>query len=162
MAVRLLVALSSALLSACAGHDTVIAVGERIHHDDFEYSVQHVQRANRVGEVAAHGQFCIVMFQVENRARRVEHGWGNDVAYLVDEEGRRYENDGQAQKALNAANPFGYKDWHATPAGAVETTVMVFDLPADVKDAYLKVRGWPLMGDVFDLNQYQRTKVKLF
>ena len=152
----------AALVSGCAGRDKVIDPGTRIHHDDFEYSVRHVDRTDRIGDQPARGGFLIVTFQVENRARRVDHRWANDIAYIVDANGHQYENNREAQKTLDAVKPFGYKDRYVTPAENVETTVLVFDLPKDVKEPYLKVRGEFLMGDLFDANQYERTRVRLF
>ena len=152
----------AALFSGCAGQDRIIDPGILIHHDDFEYSVQHVNRTDRIGDLEAGGTFYIVTFQVENRARRVDHRWSNDIAYVVDGSGRGYEEDNAAQRALEAVWPFSYKDRYVTPAGVVEKTMLVFDLPKDVKEPYLKVRGAFLMGDLFDANQYQRTRVKLF
>jgi Domain of unknown function (DUF4352) len=151
-----------AVLSGCAVQDRVIDPGTRIHHDDFEYSVRDIDRTDRIGDKQAGGTFLVVTFQVENRAGRVNHRWSNDIAYIVDGTGRQYESDGAAQRALEAVKPFGYKDRYVTPAEAVETTRLVFDLPKDVKEPYLKVRGEFLMGDLFDANQYQRTRVKLF
>lgn len=151
-----------ALCSGCAGHDKIIDPGARIHHDDFEYSVQRLDRIDRIGGRQAGGAFYIVTFQVENRAGRVDHRWANDIAYIVDGNGRQYENDGAAQMALEAVKPFGYKDRYVTPAGMVGKTILVFDLPKDVKDPSLKVRGDFLMGDLFDANQYRRTRVRLY
>ena len=152
----------SACLSGCAAEDKVIDPGTRIHHDDFEYSGLRVDRTDRIGHRQAGGTFYVVRFQVENRAGRVSHRWSNDIAYIVDGIGRQYENDGTVQKALEAVKPFGYKDRYVTPAKAVETTMLVFDVPKDVNEPYLKVRGEFLMGDLFDANQYRRTRVKLF
>ena len=151
-----------ALVSGCAGPDMIIDPGARIHHDDFEYSVQKVDRTDRIGDRQAGGTFYIVTFQVENRARRVDHRWSNDIAYIVDGSGRQYEHDGPAQRTLEAVKPFGYKDRYVTPAEAVVTTMLVFDLPKDVREPYLKVRGEFLMGDLFDAKQYRRTWVRLF
>jgi hypothetical protein len=58
--------------------------------------------------------------------------------------------------------PFEYKDRYVTPAGATESTVLVFDLPARIEDPYLGVRGLFLLGDLKDLNQYRRKRVRLF
>ena len=44
----------------------------------------------------------------------------------------------------------------------VERTALVFDVPKDVKEPFLQVRGELLMGDVFDGNQFEKTKVRLF
>ena len=152
----------AAFLSGCAGQDKVIDPGARIHHDDFEYSVQHVDRRDRIGDRQAGGTFYVVSFQVENRAGRVDHRWSSDIAFIVDGNGRRYEHDDAAQRALEKVKPSGYKDRYVTPAEATETTMLVFDLPKDVNEPYLKVRGEFLMGDLFDANQYRRTRVRLF
>jgi hypothetical protein len=158
----LMVVMWTACLFGCGGQDRVIARGARIHHDDFEYSVRQIDRTDQIGARRASGAFYIVTFQVENRAGRVAHRWSNEIAYIVDDSGRQYENDGEAQKALDAVKPFGRKDRYVTPAEAVETTMLVFDLPNDVTEPYLKVRGEFLMGDLFDANRYQRTRIRLF
>ncbi len=162
MPARSMVALSAALLSACSGADKVIGLAQHIHHDDFEYSVQRVDRAERIGNRQATGLFHVVTFEVENRARVVDHVWDNAVAYLVDDNEAQYENDAAAQQALTRVEPFNLKDRYITRAGALETTRLVFDLPRAVRRPYLKVRGMVLMGDVFDGMQYRRTRVRLF
>lgn len=160
-ALRLLI-IAAALGEACACRERLIGLGERIHHDDFEYLVERAETVERIGDRRPGGVFLIVTFTVENHAKRVDHEWANDIGYIVDEEGRQYENDPDAQKALSGLTPSGYKVRYVTPAGAVETTTLVFDLPRGVKEPYLKVRGSLLMGDVFDANQYRNTRVKLF
>jgi hypothetical protein len=157
-----MVALSAAMLSACSGPERVISVRQTIHHDDFEYSVESVETMDRIGDRRPAGRFYVVTFQVENRARAVNHRWGNDIAYLVDERGREYENDVNAQMALAHVDPFARKDSYVTPAGVTERTRLVFDVPRAVHEPYLKVRGFLLMGDVFDGDQFRRTRVKLF
>ncbi len=101
-------------------------------------------------------------FKTQNDAKRVEHEWKNNVAYITDEKGNVYENNNELQKLLNEHEPFGYKDTYVTKAGIVESTVMIFDVPNSVTEPYLKVRGEFLMGDMFDGNQFKNTKVKLF
>ena len=159
---RLMVALSAAMLSACSGPDRVISIRQTIHHDDFEYSVESVETMDRIGDRLPAGRFYVVTFQVENRARAVNHRWGNDIAYLVDERGREYENDDSAQTVLAHVDPFERKGSYVTPAGVTERTRLVFDVPRAVHEPYLKVRGFLLMGDVFDGDQFRRTRVKLF
>jgi hypothetical protein len=159
---RLMVALSAAILSGCSGPERVVGIRQTIHHDDFEYSVQGVETMDRIGDCWPAGRFYVVTFQVENRARVVDHRWGNDIAYLVDEHGRRYENDRSAQTALDRQEPFELKDWYMTGPGVTEQTRLVFDVPRSVREPYLKVRGWLLMGDVVDGDQFRRTRVKLF
>jgi hypothetical protein len=150
----------AALLAACA--ERTIAERDGIRHDDFEYSVSRVDKLERIGQITARGMFYLVTFSVENHARRVAHAWHNNTAYLVDERGRTYDNEPAAQRALQQLKPFGLKGKYLTTAGTVDTTVFVFDVPRGVKEPYLKVRGDFLMGDLFDANQYKRTRVKLF
>jgi hypothetical protein len=156
-----LVSASSASSAAC-GAERVVGVGDRVRHDDFLYSVAGVERAKEIGDRHARGTFHIVTFRVENRAGRVTHEWSNDIAYVVDERGRQFDNDTEAQRALDRHAPFGLSDRYVTRAEMDQTTKLVFDLPDDVKSPYLKFRGFLLMGDVFDGNQYKRTRVKLF
>jgi hypothetical protein len=140
----------------------MIDLGDNIHHDDFEYSVQHLDRTEEIGNLRTRGTFLLVTFQVENQAKRVNHRWSNDIAYIVDAAGVEYENNTEAQKELDRIKPFGYKPEYVTPAGNTETTILVFDVPKSVTQPFLKVRGSLMMGDVFDLNEYTRTRVKLF
>ena len=163
MKLRLSIAmLCGVIISSCSAREKVIGLRQNIHHDDFQYSVQSVERVAQIGNLSARGTFYIVGFQVENRARRVSHRWDNTIAYLIDETGTLHDNDPAAQKELNGIQPFTYKGEFDTPAEATEATMLVFDLPKEVKQPYLQVRGLLLMGDVFDGSQYKKTKVKLF
>jgi hypothetical protein len=157
-----IVALCAAMIASCTAKEKVIGLRENIHHDDFEYSVQSVEKTDRIGNVGARGVFYIVAFQVENRAKRVDHRWDSHIAYLTDASGRPFNNDEQARQELNRIKAFNYKNEYITAAGVTETTLLVFDLPKDISEPYLQVRGSLLMGDAFDGNQYKKTKVKLF
>jgi len=150
------------IIASCSTKEKVIGLHENIHHDDFEYSVQSLEKTDRIGNVGARGVFYIVAFQVENRAKRVDHRWDTTIAYLTDASGRPYNNDQQAREELNRTKPFNYKNEFVTPAGVTETTFLVFDLPKDITAPYLQVRGSLLMGDAFDGNQFKSTKIKLF
>ncbi len=148
--------------AGCVGSDAIIGLNDRIHHDDFDYSVTQVERTSTIGERRAAGEFVIVTFRLENHAVRVEHRWDNRIAYVLDADGRAFENDAAAQEELQRTQPFGYAQEHVTPAGTTEETRLVFDLPAPATSAQLKVRGSLLMGDVFDGNRFRRTRVQLF
>jgi hypothetical protein len=150
------------LAAACGGPAQTIGIGQNIHHDDFEYSVQRVEKLDRIGALAPGGVFYVVTFQVDNRAKRVGHEWDNALAYLVDEQGREYEDIPAAQKQLNGVEPFGYRDRYHTNAGDTERTKFVFDLPRTAASPCLRVRGETLMGDVFDASQFRRTQIKLY
>jgi len=153
------------LMSSCA-NEKAIAVNERIHHDDFEYRVTDFIVMDSIGsgegQRRAEGHFYVVTFEVENRAKRVAHEWDNSIAYVVDNQGRKYENLSELQSFLNTIEPFNYSSHHTTPAGATDTTRLIFDLPKSVTQPYLMVRGELLMGDVFDGKAFAKTKVRLF
>lgn len=155
-------ALGLALVRTACGAERVVGIGDRVRHDDFLYSVVGVERARQIDERRARGTFHIVTFRVENRAGRVAHEWDNDVAYVVDERGRQFDNDRDAQQSLEHRAPFGLTDRYVTCVEMDQTTKLVFDVPDDVTSLFLKFRGFLLMGDVFDGNQYKRTRVKLF
>jgi hypothetical protein len=154
--------LCSVIISSCSAEEKVIGLRQNIHHDDFEYSVQSVEQTDTIGKLHARGIFYLVTFQVESRAKRVDHRWTNDIAYVQEETGIRHGNDVEAQQELNRVRPFGLKDEYVTPAGSIETTVLVFDLPTNAAAPCLQVRGSVLMGDVFDGGQYRKVKVRLF
>jgi len=153
------------LATSCAG-ERVIGINERIHHDDFEYKATHLTVTDTIGsgenQKKASGRFCVVTFEVENRAKRVVHEWDNQIAYAVDDQGRKCENQPGLQALLNTVQPFNLAPRHVTAVGTIETTQLVFDLPANSAHPYLMVRGETLMGDVFDGGAFAKTKVRLF
>lgn len=157
---------ASYLLAACAGGcfgpDAIIGLGQRIRHDDFDYSVTQVERTSDIGDRHTDGVFVIVTFRVENRAERVGHRWNNWIAYVLDDEGRVFENDQGAQRELLRTRPFIYAEEYVTPPGEADETSLVFELPASSGAAQLKVRGFLMMGDVFDGNRFRRTRVQLY
>jgi hypothetical protein len=154
--------LASIIFISCSGREKTIGIGESIRHDDFEYSVSDFEKTEKIGNWKASGIFYIVHFRVQNDAKRVDHGWRNNVAYITDEKENIYENSNELQKQLNSIRQFGYKDSYLTQAGTTESTIMVFDVPNSVKEPFLKVRGDFLIGDLFDGGQFKKTKIKLF
>jgi len=150
------------ILLSCSDKEKIIGLKENIHHDDFEYSVQSVEKTQYIDNIKSKGLFYLVSFRVENQAKRVEHQWDNKIAYVVDENGKRYENTYDLQINLKHTKNFSLKETYITPAGQFESTILVFDIPYDVKEPYLKVNGEFLMGDMFDGYQFKNTKIKLF
>ena len=144
----------------------VVGIGERIHHDDFEYSVSDIVISrflrNGTDTLHARGIFYLVNFKVENNAKRVSHEWDNSIAYLVDERSGTFQNDPEIQKFYEKSKPFGLKEKYVTPAGSADSTYLAFDLPFSVTMPYLKVKGDILMGDVFDGALFRRIRIKLF
>jgi hypothetical protein len=154
------------LLCSCAPEERTIPVGQRIHHDDFEYSVTSCRVSKTIGEgkekVTAGGNFYVVAFLVENKAKRVNHEWVDSIAYIVDAKGTVYENLPWAQKALQPVTRLSLGEAHITLPGGSDSTVLVFDLPEDVSAPALMVRGETLMGDFFDGGQFRKVRIALW
>ena len=163
---RIVVCAGAGLIVASCSGERVIDVNQRIHHDDFEYTVTAYAVTDTIGSGAtrtgAAGKFYVVSFRVENRAKRAGHTWDNSIAYLVDEQGRSYDNLAEVQSLLTMGERFTSAPRHMTPAGETESKKLVFDIPVSVKQPYLKVRGELLIGDLFDGKAFEKTKVRLF
>ena len=160
-----LIILTAVFISSCSSQkvtEKTIGIKENIHHDDFEYSVVDFYKTDNISGQKANGTFYVVTFQVQNKAKRVNHEWDNNIAYMTDENNKEYANLNDKQKSLNSVKPFNLKDKYITPAGATELTTFVFDIPKEVNQPYLKVRGEFLMGDMFDGSQFANTKIKLY
>lgn len=157
------------LLSSCGnkGDNNTIGLKENIHHDDFEYSVTSVLRKSFL-EVPQDSNlkidtiFYLVRFKVENRALRVNHKWDNSIGFIVDETGKKYENSVDNQIILDKSLHFGWKADYNTPAGASDSTMLVFKLPVTAVKPGLMVRGETLMGDVFDRGRFRKMKIRLY
>jgi hypothetical protein len=150
------------LWAGCGRQERTVGLGQNIHHDDFEYTVRRVEKTDRVADRVAAGVFYLVTFEVENRARAVNHQWTNRIAYLVDERGRQYEASLEDGEQAARAKKVTFRERYTTRPGETDAALLVFDVPKDVREVYLKVRGYLLMGDVFDFDQYERTRVRLF
>lgn len=142
-------------LAACqTAGDPIIGIGEGIRHDDFVYSVRRVNRldgSSRLNRANPENRLWMVVFRVENQARRVAHSWSDSTAFVVDSAGNRYESMTYA-----VAKP------KRTPAGQTDSTTLLFSLPKTLTRPYLQVRGETLMGDVLDNRQYEKAKIRLF
>ncbi len=135
-----------------------LGLNESIHHDDFEYQVTDFE----ILPIDEYTKRYRVKFKVINNAEVVEHTWNNSIAYVVDSKGNIYNNNKDLQIKLNDREPFGWeKEYHTHPKSE-ETTTLIFELPIKVTKPYLKVTGKFLMGDVLDLNQYKKMKIRLF
>lgn len=150
------------VFSSCSGDEKVVELKQEVQHDDYFYSIDGYYKADEIAKEKAAGTFYVVTFNVTNHAKRVNHPWDNSIVYVVDENGKEYQNLPDKQKLLNNIIPFNLKDKHITKAGETETTVFVFDIPNNVKYPFLKYNGEFLMGDMFDGNRFKHARVKLF
>ena len=153
-------------LTSCTQPDRIIEIGQRIHHDDFEYSVTALEKTSEIKQDSitrrAKGIFYILNFTTENRAVRVDHPWDNEIAYVVGDNNEKYENNQDAQQLLDKITPFHWQTKYLTPHGETQSIRLVFDLPVTLTRPYLMVRGESLMGDVLDGHQFDHTRIKLF
>ena len=154
--------LTGLVLCSCSANEKVIGLNQETQHDDYFYSITDFYKSDDIGGQKPKGIFYVVTFKVVNRAKRVDHPWENFITYVVDENNRQYQNLPVMQKVLNSVKPFNLNDHHVTKAGETETTIFVFDIPGESKQPCLKYDGEYLMGDMFDGNQFKKTKVKLF
>lgn len=145
--------------------EKVIGFGEKIHHDDFDYSVLKVEKLKTLGDgtrsVSTQGTFYVVTLKVENNAIRVNHQWDISMAYVADQTGRKYHHSVKAQESWDDAKGVQNTALHNTPHGSFETADIVFDLPENVQNPCLKIWKDVLMGDMFDGVAYRRVKVQL-
>jgi hypothetical protein len=143
-----------------------LSVRQKIHHDDFEYSVSSYVVTNylRSGKdtLYAHGMFYLVNFRVDNNAKRANHSWNNRIAYIIDGKGGVYENIPSIQQYFLKSRKFNLKENYVTPAGTSDSTYLAFDLPFTVTKPCLMVRGQVLMGDIFDRLKFRRMLIELF
>lgn len=146
--------------------EIIVMPGTAIPHDDFEYAVSEFEKVATLelkdNTLKTDGSFYVVTFKVMNRAKQVDHEWNNQVAYIIDEHDTIYENNVELQKKLSEMKSFNFKETYVTPFQSEESTVLIFEVPDDVKKPYLKVRGKILMGDFLDGSTFEKTKVKLF
>lgn len=150
------------LLQGCSREEKVLNIGDKLQHDDFFYSVQKVMKTPDFVGKKADGTYYVIMFKVQNDAKRTEHEWNRNVLYVVDENGREYENKAELQKEYSRINYEEYRESYKTAAGKSDSAVVVFELPNSVKQPYIKYRGEFLMGDLFSGNAFKNSKVKLF
>lgn len=143
-----------------------IGLKQNIHHDDFEYSVSNymITKFLKSGNdtLKAEGVFYLVMFRVENRAKRIDHIWDNFIGYIIDEKGNIYENINEVQQFWEKVNEFGLRKQYTTRPGTTDSTYLAFDLPFNITKPSLKVRGSVLMGDVFDRAKFRKMRIRLY
>ncbi|HLO60036.1 MAG TPA: hypothetical protein VK179_14910 [Bacteroidales bacterium] len=144
----------------------IIGLNESIRHDDFEYSVTGFEKADSIQSekswIYPAGRFVIVHYRVQNNALRVDHKWDNTIAYVMTEKGSIFENNTALQKTYNSLHPFNWQKEYITEHGDSQETILIFDVPRNAKNLYVMVRGYMLMGDVLNLNEFKRIRIKLY
>lgn len=155
-------------LMSCAEirKEIIVMPGTVIPHDDVEYYVSAFEKVSTIKlkdtTLQTDGTFYLVTCHVLNRATRMDHEWNNRLAYIIDEHDTIYENNIAAQKALSEMRSINFKDTYVTPFQSEESTVLVFEIPADIKKPCLKFRGKILMEDFLNGSPFEKTKVKLY
>lgn len=95
-------------------------------------SVSDVRKTKTIGDKTAKGEFYIVKVRIFSDAKRVDLGLLAPKFFVIDENGKAYP---RVEDAENPEPPFDKK----IPAGGSFEKEVVFDLPADVKNARLDV-----------------------
>src|ERR1022692_3223921 len=119
----------------------VISIGTPVRQDDFTYTVTRVVKEQKSENVS-----YVVTIRVDNEAKRVDYHWSDDIAFVTDASGRRYQ--------AIAPSPSAAADRTPIPPGESATYDLTFDLPADAKHPMLRYWNGILMGDVFDVAAY--------
>lgn len=151
------------LITSCSGDEKILNIGDKLQHDDFYYSVQKVLKTPDFVGKKSEGTFYVVMFKVQNDAGSGDHEWNRSTLYVVDENGKEYENKIELQKEYSRINYEEYKENYKTVSGSSDSAVVVFEVPNSVKQPYIKYRGGNSgIGEIFSGNSIKNSKVKLF
>jgi hypothetical protein len=93
------------------------------------------------------GQFYVITLRVANHAKRVDYTFENDVVLLVDEGQKEYtiSPEGQAARAAwQGDDPCA----RTMAPGESCVTEVVFDVPSDADELYLRIS---MGGPIFDV-----------
>lgn len=119
--------------------ERTLALGEAKEYCGFyldchiHTAVTDVRTAKTLGDLTANGEFYIVTVKVSSNAKRATLGLLTVDAHVVDQDGRNYTRDIQAEGQLPPQPEFEKK---ITPVESFEKEI-VFDLPADAKNPRL-------------------------
>jgi hypothetical protein len=133
---------------AHAGAPDVVPIGQPVRQDDFLYTVTHVVAKGTPSSVV-----YAVTIRVDNQALRVDYHWSNDIAYVEDGAGRKYQ--ARADSAGAEAS-----DSIVSPGGSADFT-LDFELPKDARAPVLRYWNGFLMGDFFDGAEYAHVAIPL-
>lgn len=158
MAFRIGVAVVALIVLACLGvasagyvlvHSPIDAPASTIvRHDDFSFALDGPIVVARPGPQET--KTIQVMLRIENDAKRVSYEWQPTTAYLVDEDGGRYETDISSSTAATSI-----------PAGQSARVKVSFAVPYASRDLRLAFWDTVMMGDVFDGVRYARLRLRL-
>jgi hypothetical protein len=135
---------------AHAGVTKIVPVGQAVRQDDFLYTVTHV-----VEKKTASSTVYVVTIRVDNQALRVDYHWSDDIAYVADGAGRKFQ-----ARANSAAAGETKEEWTVPPGGSADYT-LDFELPKDARAPVLRYWNGILMGDIFDGAEYAHVAIPL-
>jgi hypothetical protein len=130
---------------AHAGAPKIVPVGQAVRQDDFLYTVTRV-----VAKQTPSPTVYAVTIRVDNQALRVDYHWSDDIAYVEDNAGRKFQ-----ARADSAAF-----DSTVPPGGSSDFT-LDFELPKDARAPMLRYWNGILMGDMFDGAAYAHVAIPL-
>ncbi len=120
----------------------VVAIGQRIQHDDFFFTVQHVTAVPGPA-----GTRYTVSILVENQAKRVPYTWRDGITVIRDADGKTYAPVSSGTFTLDA--------------GESRTARVAFLLPANVRGPALRFWDGIFMGDALNGVRYAHEEVAL-
>ena len=153
------------LLALLNRRDQVVGLRQDIKYDDFAFSVLDARSEglapSQDNESAGPGTVCVLTLKIENRARRVEYTFNDEVAVLVDERGREYRPvRSDANSPADGGEGAGGRCDEPIPAGSSCTTDLTFELPPDARVSHLRISHGGI-GYLLDLVFYGNKRITL-
>ncbi len=109
----------------------VMAMHQARCYDDWCASVENVEQRTAIGPIQANGSFYLVTIKVSSRAKQASQRALDAGAYLLDNQGIRYDLSPAGQNALASAGEAGLPMDSRVEAGGSFNAIVVFDLPPD-------------------------------
>src|SRR5579872_94404 len=144
----ILIALIAFRFGAHARAPKIVPVGQAVRQDDFLYTVTRVAAKKTPSSTV-----YAITIRVDNQALRVDYHWSNDIAYVQDDAGRKFQ-------ALAPSNVVVADESTVPPGGSADFT-LDFQLPADARAPVLRYWNGILMGDIFDGAEYAHVAIPL-
>jgi hypothetical protein len=104
----------------------------------------------------------VLTLKIDNRARRLDYLFNEEIAVLVDERGREYRPVRlDAISSADPGQPAPERCDKPIPAGSSCTTNLTFELPADSRVSHLRISHGDNIGFLLDLVFYGKKRIAL-
>jgi hypothetical protein len=144
----IVIAMLALRFGAHAGTTKIVPVGQAVRQDDFLYTVTHV-----VAKRTPSSTVYAVTIRVDNQALRVDYHWSDEIAFVEDAAGRKFQARADSADEVSA-------DPIVPPGGSADFT-LDFELPKDARAPMLRYWNGILMGDIFDGAAYAHAAIPL-